>query len=61
MAGLFEHGIKPSNSIKHRVYFDQLGTYQFLKKGSAPWSLLLHVWQVRNVTHLRNANDVHAV
>jgi hypothetical protein len=59
MTGLFERGIKPSNSIKRRVYFDQLGIYQLLKKGSAPLSLLLHVRQVRNVTHLRSGNNVH--
>jgi len=33
-----ELGIKPSGSLRHQEFFDQLRNYNFLKKDSGPWS-----------------------
>jgi hypothetical protein len=38
MTGSFEHGNKPSDSIKGREFLDQLSDYQLLKKVSAQWN-----------------------
>jgi hypothetical protein len=41
VAGSFEHGNKPSGSIKYGEFLDQLSDYQLLKTDSAPWSYLI--------------------
>jgi hypothetical protein len=37
VAGCYEHGNEPSDSIKGGGFHDQLSNYQLPKKGCAPW------------------------
>jgi hypothetical protein len=38
MSGFFEHGNKPSGSIKEAGFFDKLNDNQLFKQYPTPWS-----------------------